>query len=128
MTGGRPLGSKNRKGHSAGGVRAGAGRKSKDAQADGAARALERFEARQANAASRRTEQGPAAAAEEEKKRREIEFRKKALKDLQESAHDQQTHDEEHCDARDVHPDLVEIDDDTGADDDGGEEVEDYTS
>lgn len=71
MSGGRPPGSKNQKGHRAGGVRRGAGRKSKEAQADGAARAMARFEARQAANAA-----GPEAAAEEENKRREVEFRK----------------------------------------------------
>ena len=121
MSGGRPTGSKNQKGHRAGGARRGAGRKSKEAQADGAARALAHFEARRAANAA-----GPEAAAEEEKKRREVEFRKKVLKELQASAHDQQTYDEEYCDARDVHPDLVDIDDDTGVDGNGEEEVEDY--
>ena len=121
MPGGRPPGSRNQKGHGAGGARPNAGRKSREAHAEGAARALERFEARRAtNAAAA----GPAAAAEEEKKRREVEFRKKTLKELQKSAHDQQIYDEEYCDARDVYPDLVEIDDDGAGDDE--EEIEDY--
>ena len=135
MPGGRPSGSKNRRGHKAGGSRQNAGRPNKDEQAERARLSMERFQSRQREAAQRSNEPGPAAAAEAEKKRRDAEARKNALKELQASAHDQQIYDEEYCDARDVYPDLVDVDDasddesaaaQSGDDNEDGEEVEDY--